>query len=69
MEGRMAKKHRPRMTGDDLKKLREQLDLTITAAAASIAVSARSWQRWEASKKPMPEPMERLFKLTHGIKI
>lgn len=61
-------KARHRMTGPELKKLRAQLDLTITQAAASIAVSARTWQRWEASKKPIPEPMERLFKLTHGIK-
>jgi DNA-binding transcriptional regulator YiaG len=57
------------MTGDQLRKLREKLDLTPTEAAASISVSARTWQRWEASKKPMPEPMEKLFKLTHGVKV
>lgn len=58
-----------RMTGAEIKKLRKQLNLTVTAAAASIAVSARTWQRWEGSSKPVPQPMDRLFKLTHGIKI
>ena len=55
------------VTGDELRKLREKLKLTPTKAAASISVSARTWQRWEASKKPMPEPMERLFKLVHKL--
>jgi DNA-binding transcriptional regulator YiaG len=55
------------MTGNELKRLREKLDLTPTAAAASISVSARTWQRWEASKKPIPEPAARLFKILHGL--
>jgi len=55
------------MTGAELRKLRNKLKLTVTAAAASISVSARTWQRWEASRKPMPEPMEKLFKLTHKV--
>ena len=54
------------MTGTELRKLRERLKLSPTAAAASIGVSARTWQRWEASKK-VPEPMARLFKLTHKV--
>ena len=63
----MADKADATMTGQELKKLRQKLGLTPTAAAASISVSARTWARWEASKKPMPEPMERLFKLLHKI--
>ena len=55
------------MIGTELKKLREKLKLTPTAAAASISVSARTWQRWESSKKPIPEPMERFFKIIHKV--
>ena len=55
------------MTGVELKALREKLKLTPTAAAASIDVSARTWQRWEASKKPIPAPAARLFKLIHKV--
>lgn len=55
------------MSGDELRKLREKLDLTPTAAAASISVSARTWQRWEASKKAIPEPAARLFRIVHKI--
>lgn len=55
------------MTGDELRKLREKIGLTPTEAAASISVSARTWQRWEASKKPIPEPASRLFKILHGL--
>ena len=65
---KMADKEDANMTGEELKRLREKLKLTPTAAAASISVSARTWQRWEASKKPMPEPMEKLFRLTHKVK-
>lgn len=54
------------MTGSELRKLRERLKLTPTAAAASVGVSARTWQRWEAVKK-VPEPMARLIRLTHKI--
>lgn len=55
------------MTGEELRKLRQKLKLTPTSAAASIGVSSRTFQRWEASKKPIPEPMARLFKITHKI--
>jgi DNA-binding transcriptional regulator YiaG len=55
------------MTGPELRKLREKLDLTPTAAAASIGVSARTWQRWEASKKAIPEPAARLFKIMQKL--
>lgn len=55
------------MKGSELRKLREKLKLTPTQAAASVLVSARTWQRWEASDNPMPEPMERLFKLVHKV--
>jgi DNA-binding transcriptional regulator YiaG len=56
-----------RMSGSELRKLREKLNLTPTAAAASIGVSARTWQRWEASKKAMPEPAARLFRIMHKL--
>lgn len=54
------------MTGQELRKLRERLKLTPTTAAASIGVSARTWQRYETSKK-VPEPMARLFLILHKI--
>lgn len=52
----------------ELRALRESLSLTPTSAAASIGVSSRTWQRWEAGERPMPAPMVRLFRLTHGVK-
>jgi len=55
------------MTGEQLKAAREKLGLTVTEAAASLAVSSRTWQRWEASAKPIPEAMVKLFKLTYKL--
>jgi DNA-binding transcriptional regulator YiaG len=52
------------MTGEQLRKLREELGLTPTQAAAAVAVSARTWSRWEASAKPVPPPMQKLISLT-----
>jgi DNA-binding transcriptional regulator YiaG len=55
------------MTGEELKKLRQKLKLTPTEAAASVSVSARTWQRWESRKKSIPTPAARLFKLVHKL--
>ena len=51
------------MTGRELRKFRESLNLTVTEAAASIHVSSRSWQRWESRRHAIPARVEKLLKL------
>ncbi|MGC8517930.1 MAG: helix-turn-helix domain-containing protein [Steroidobacteraceae bacterium] len=51
------------MTGRELRKLRESMNLTVTEAAALIHVSSRSWQRWEARRRAIPARVEKLLKL------
>jgi DNA-binding transcriptional regulator YiaG len=53
------------MKGSELRDLRERLTLTQEAAAASVGVSARTWQRWEASKKAIPNQGQRLVRLVY----
>lgn len=58
---------RVKITGVELKSLREGLSLTQVAAAASIDVCSHSWQRWETSEKWVPEPAARLFRIVHRL--
>lgn len=55
------------MTGAELRKLREKSKLTSTQAAASVAVSARTWQRWEAAgAASIPERTAKLISVAIG---
>lgn len=50
------------MKGSELRKIRELLNTTQDAAASSVGVSVRTWQRWEASKKSIPKIVARMFR-------
>lgn len=52
-----------------LKTLRNSLGLSQSKAARQVEVSTRSWARWEAGQKPVPEGAVKLFKLLNGISV
>lgn len=56
------------MTGKEIKKLRNDLGLSVTKASRQVEVSARTWQRWESGKWNVPEGAVKLFKLLNGVK-
>ncbi len=41
-------------TGADLRALRKQLGLSVASASRQIAVSERTWKRWEAGTQSIP---------------
>lgn len=56
------------MKPDDLKKLRKKLGLTATQAAEQVHVSYRTWARWEAGTRHMPDAALHLFMALNGMK-
>jgi DNA-binding transcriptional regulator YiaG len=56
------------MTGAELKKLRNRLGLSVTAASRQINVSARSWQRWQSGRQKIPAGALELFCLKNKLK-
>jgi DNA-binding transcriptional regulator YiaG len=55
------------MTGEELKRLRNKLGLSVTEASRQVEVSARSWQRWESGQQPIPEGALKLFRIVNGL--
>ena len=55
------------MTGPELKRLRKKLHLSSAKAARQVEVSPRTWTRWEAGDKPIPEGVVKLFRIVNGI--
>lgn len=53
------------MTGDELKKLRKSLGLSLQQAARQVEVSPRTWARWEV--QGAPPGAEKLFKIVNGL--
>lgn len=51
------------MTPDDIKSARIAAAMTQTAAGASVGGTLRTWQDWEAGKRPMPVAAWELFLL------
>jgi DNA-binding transcriptional regulator YiaG len=49
------------MTAAELKELRKTLGLSAAKAAAQVHVSERSWHRWEAGDRSIPESVVHLF--------
>jgi transcriptional regulator with XRE-family HTH domain len=49
------------MEPEKLKELRKQHGLSQTQAAALVHVSQRTWARYEAGHKPVPESVAELF--------
>lgn len=60
MQGRMEPK--------ELKAHRKRLGLSLAQAAAQVHVSPRTWARWEAGDRHLPESIVELFCLKNGIK-
>ena len=55
------------MKGHHLKKLRNQLGLSIADASAQVHVAERTWLRWEAGEKRIPEAVVELFCTKNGL--
>lgn len=55
------------MSGEDLKKLRKQLGLSLAQASRQVEVSARTWARWEAGDQNIPEGAMKLFRILNGL--
>ncbi len=55
------------MKGADLKKLRKELGLSLAQASRQVEVSPRTWARWEAEGKPVPEGAVKLFRLLNKL--
>lgn len=56
------------MTGRELKKLRNDLGLSVTKASRQVEVAARTWQRWEQGRQDIPEGAVKLFKLLNNVR-
>ena len=55
------------MKGDHLKKLRQQIGKSVTEAAAQVHVGERTWLRYEAGEKKIPEGIVELFCLKNDL--
>lgn len=62
MFGTVSGRELPGMTGEQLKAIRCQLDLTVDQAAAIAGVRVRTWQRYEAGTKEIPEGVADRFR-------
>lgn len=55
------------MTAEDLKALRDQLDLTQEELAQKLGVARNTITRWEMGIRHIPEPVARLVHLLAAI--
>lgn len=55
------------MKGEELKKMRNDLGLTVAAAAQQVEVHPRTWSRWEAGERGIPRGVIKLFCMVNGI--
>lgn len=55
------------MVGVELKALRKELGLSLAQASRQVEVSARTWARWEAGAKPIPEGALKLFRILNKL--
>jgi DNA-binding transcriptional regulator YiaG len=56
------------MTARELKRLRKSLRLSLAQAARQVEVAPRTWARWEAGDRRIPEGAIKLFLLLNQIK-
>jgi len=61
------------ITPEQLKKLRNRVELSQQGAANSVLTSKRTWQNWEAkigntNHRVIPEPVLELFCIKNNIK-
>jgi transcriptional regulator with XRE-family HTH domain len=55
------------MTGEQLKRLRTQLGLSIAASARVVEVTPRTWARWESGERAIPRGAVKLFYMANGL--
>lgn len=55
------------LSGAELKKLRKSLGLSLAQAARQVEVSPRTWARWEAESKAVPEGAVKLFRILNKL--
>lgn len=56
-----------RMKGEELKKMRNDLGLTVAAAAKQVEVHPRTWSRWESGERGIPRGVIKLFCMVNDI--
>jgi len=55
------------MGGNELKKLRKKLGLSLAQAARQVEVTPRTWARWEAGDQTIPEGAMKLFRILNKL--
>jgi len=55
------------MKPEQLKKLRNDLGLSVNQAAVQVHIAPRSWARYEAGDRPIPNGIVHLFCLLNDI--
>lgn len=55
------------MTGEQLKKYRQELHLTQAQLARELCVTRRAVVSWETNSRNMPLPVEKLFCLLYDL--
>jgi transcriptional regulator with XRE-family HTH domain len=56
------------MKGEELKKLRYELGLSLAEAAKQVEVTPRTWARWESGERSIPNGAVKLFCLLNKVK-
>lgn len=57
------------MSPNELKKLRNELGLSVAQAARQVHVTPRTWNYWEAGQRSIPEGVVHLFCLLNELDI
>lgn len=55
------------MQGEELKKLRNDLGLSLAKAARQVEVTPRTWARWEAGDQRIPDGAVKLFRIVNRM--
>lgn len=55
------------MDGKELKKLRNDLGLSVAKASRQVEVNPRTWARWERDEQAIPDGAIRLLRLLNGL--
>ncbi|VAX09336.1 hypothetical protein MNBD_GAMMA25-182 [hydrothermal vent metagenome] len=55
------------MEPEDLKKLRNELGLSVSKAALQCHITPRTWGRYEAGDRAIPEGVIHLFCILNGL--
>ena len=56
------------MKGEQLKSLRKELGLSQVESAIQVHVAPRTWYRWEAGERRIPESVVELYCTKNSVK-